>query len=175
MKILAIDVGVRNMGLALCDEHRILDWRVEPLQRVNAGYLPGLNVTYVLDFVNHHSELFAQADVVLIERQMRVNMRIIESVLHALHYDKTVILLARTVKKHFDLCQRNYRANKRAAVNYVKTRLENDWYTQFMVQGKQDDMADALLMAWYWADRRAQNNLSSRTAAAPGAEDAHSP
>jgi hypothetical protein len=86
--ITAIDVGVKNLGICVFDIHkeRICHWASETL--VDAGrYAPSRNVEYVVDFVRKHGEYFANAKCVLVERQMRVNMRIIESVVQALHYD----------------------------------------------------------------------------------------
>ena len=80
--IVAIDVGIKNIGLCAYDPklEKFIHW--ENTSIVPHGrYIPALNVQYVRDFVATHDYLFNNASIVLVERQMRCNMRIIEAVL----------------------------------------------------------------------------------------------
>jgi len=82
MRILAIDIGIRNLALCMLDNGRIAHWQTVDLS--GSDYKPQDNVKLVMEFRNEFSYLFDAADLVIVERQMRVNMRIIEAVLHAL-------------------------------------------------------------------------------------------
>jgi hypothetical protein len=90
---------------------------------------------------------------------MRVNMRIIESVVQALHYDRCTVMSPRLVKMHFGLSRGNYRLNKQAAVQWMQEFVQSvpGLFEPGLVEAaitsrKQDDLADALLMVVYYAD-----------------------
>lgn len=155
--VVGIDVGIKNLAfcaLSAGDDGRfeIKEWANEHLTEGN--YLPLKNVEYIRAFVQRHAALLAEADLVVVERQMRVNMRIIEAVLHALFFAKCVVVQARTVKAYYGLCMRNYRLNKQAAVEHVTKLLQqadSSWLPCFEVMRKKDDLADAFLMAHYFS------------------------
>ena len=90
---------------------------------------------------------------------MRANMRIIESVLHVMNYDKCVIISARSVKMHYGLSTKNYRGNKAKAVEWALgfCAANADVFcegldTSFHKSKKQDDLADSLLLVMYYLD-----------------------
>ena len=164
--LICIDVGVKNLGLCILNLHTK---QIEKWQRVslyeNSKYLPCQNVAYCHQFVSNYESYFSNATAVVIEKQIRANMRIIESVLHALFYDKTTILHARLVKMHYGLCMKNYRLNKQAAVDFVQAAMDNNnphtenfkygldaWREQWNKENKKDDLADSMLLAMYYTD-----------------------
>lgn len=162
--VVAIDVGIKNLGICVYDfvASKIVYWDNVSLVP-NGRYVPALNVQYVRDFVFRHHDLFAHAAVVVIERQMRCNMRIIESVLHSMFFEKCIVVNARCVKLHYNLGTRNYRANKAKAVEFAQefvetnpgsftTAHERSVADRFLKGSKQDDLADALIMCLYYLD-----------------------
>jgi len=156
MRVLAIDISIRNLALCMLDDKRIVHWQTVDLS--GSEYRPQDNVKLVMEFRNEFSHLFDAADLVIIERQMRVNMRIIEAVLHALSYKKCKIISARTIKQHFGLCRRDYRQNKQAAVEHVQKLLsacpeDEPHAAQFARTKKRDDLADAYLMALFFSQQ----------------------
>ena len=158
--IIAIDVGIKNLGLCIFDFtiSRVVHW--ENVTLVPSGrYLPSNNVQYVRDFINKHSLYFENAFMVLIERQIRCNMRIIESVIQALYYERCLIISARSVKIHYNLSTKNYKANKQKAVEWAKdfvhsspSAFANGTDKVFLGSGKLDDLADSLLLLMYYLD-----------------------
>ena len=159
--IIAIDVGIKNLGLCIFDFRtaKVVEW--ENASLVSSGrYVPSNNVKYVRDFIRRYERYFDDAFQVVIERQMRCNMRIVESVIHALYYERCVIVSARSVKLHYDLSTRNYRMNKQKAVEWAKEFVTRN--SQAFVDGlvsrsfasakKQDDLADSLLLVMYYLD-----------------------
>ena len=143
--IIAIDVGIKNLGLCIFDFRtaKVVEW--ENASLVSSG---------------RYERYFDDAFQVVIERQMRCNMRIVESVIHALYYERCVIVSARSVKLHYDLSTKNYRMNKQKAVEWAKEFVTRN--SQAFVDGlvsrsfasakKQDDLADSLLLVMYYLD-----------------------
>jgi hypothetical protein len=158
--IVAIDVGIKNLAICAYDfvSGKVVHWDNVNLVP-NGRYIPAQNVQYVRDFVQRHHHLFSNAAVVCVERQMRCNMRIIESVIQCMFFERCHVINARSVKMHYNLSTRNYKANKAKAVEWAKHFVESN--PQVFVEGvaerftkgaKQDDLADALLLVMYYLD-----------------------
>ena len=158
--VISIDVGLKNLGLCVFDfsTAQIVHW--ENVLLIGEGsYAPKDNVKYVRDFVSKYRHFFDHAFQVVIERQIRTNMRIVEAVLHTLFYDVCKIVSARTVKCHFNLSCKNYRQNKQKAVQVVRqfTRGNPSLFMSHLreipfARGKVDDLADSLLLLLYYLD-----------------------
>lgn len=158
--VIAIDVGIKNLGLCIFDfkTAQVVEWDNVCLVP-NGRYIPAQNVQYVRSFVKKFEAYFDNVFQVLVERQMRTNMRIIEAVIQTLFYENCLIISARSVKMHYDLSTRNYRANKQKAVEWAKKFVQKNptafaplvAYT-FESVSKQDDLADSLLLIMYYLD-----------------------
>tara|TARA_Y100000768_G_scaffold36748_1_gene24014 strand:- start:1585 stop:2094 length:510 start_codon:yes stop_codon:yes gene_type:complete len=157
--VVAIDVGVKNLSLCVYDFlcNQVVHWANVSL--THGRYLPAHNVQYVRDFVNSQRRYFDGASMVVVERQMRCNMRIIESVLQTLFFDRCVVISPRSVKAHYGLSTRNYRANKVKAVEWAQlfvannpTIFANSTSDTFVGSRKKDDLADSLLLVMYYLD-----------------------
>ena len=166
--VVAIDVGIKNLAICVYDflTNKVVLWDNVSLVP-NGRYVPALNVQYVRDFVWRYSDVFAKASVVIVERQMRCNMRIIEAVFQTMFFDKCVVVNARCVKLHYNLGTRNYKANKAKAVEWVQQYIDSNpfsfaavsdgpadrpvWH-RFKHSSKQDDLADSLIMVMYYLD-----------------------
>ena len=165
--VVAIDIGIKNLGLCAYDfcTSQVVHW--DNVNLVRAGrYMPMQNVQYVRDFVARHADLFARAAVVVIERQMRCNMRVIEAVLHTMFFDRAVVVNPRCVKMHYKIGHRDYRKNKLAAVDWVTAFCASntalfppDVLDVFTRGKKQDDLADALLLVLYYLDTYSNQSL----------------
>lgn len=158
--VIAIDVGVKNLGLCIFDftSCQVVLWKVVNLAP-SGKYIPCKNVEYVRTLVDKYEHYFAHAQKVVIERQIRCNMRIIEAVITALYYERCIPISARSVKLHYGLSTRNYRQNKQAAVEWVTDFVRNNAAVflpgsllEFETKKKQDDLADSLLLLLYYLD-----------------------
>jgi hypothetical protein len=167
--VIALDVGIRNMGMCVYDFtcSKIVYWDNVPL--MTGRYVPMNNVQYVRDFVRRMHHYFDEAACVVIERQMRCNMRIIEALLQMAFFEICTVISARSVKAHYNLSRGNYKANKEAAVEWVVDFISSNGLTSFGVNGtaaftmkgaKQDDLADSLLLLLYYLDTYS-NQLTS--------------
>lgn len=167
--IVAIDVGIKNLGLCVFDfaTAKFVFWDNISLVP-NGRYSPANNVQYVRDFIARFDTFFQQASVVLVERQMRCNMRIVEAVIQTLFFDRCVIINARSVKAHYNLGTKNYRMNKQRAILWADMFVANNpnafangVMERFSTASdKRDDLADALLLVTYYLDTYS-NQLSS--------------
>ena len=156
--VIAIDVGVKNLGVCIFDfrSAKIVEWA--NIDLVDQGrYVP---MHYVRNFINKFKGYFEDMFVLVIEKQMRMNMRIIESVLEALYYDSCVRIGPRAIKLHYDISTKSYNSNKRKAVEWAMQFMDRnavafsseDLIDKFKRAKKQDDMADALLLLLYYLD-----------------------
>lgn len=167
--VIAIDVGIKNLGLCVFDftSSKVVHW--DNVSLVQSGrYLPASNVQYVREFVEKHSTYFSNAFMVLIERQIRCNMRIIEAVLQSMFYERCLIISARSVKMHYDLSTKNYKANKQKAVDWTRGFISsspqvfaNGTATCFNNGKKLDDLADSLLLCMYYLDTYSNQLIST--------------
>jgi len=166
--VIAIDVGIKNLGLCVFDfaTAKFIFWDNVSLVP-NGRYLPANNVQYVREFVARHESLFQEASCVIVERQMRCNMRIVEAVLQTLFYDICTVINARSVKAHYNLGTKNYRMNKQRAVQWADEFVKNNpsaftpgVTSSFQLKQKKDDLADSLLLVTYYLDTYS-NQLSS--------------
>lgn len=158
--VVAIDVGIKNLSLCVFDfaTNRVEQW--ETVSLVKQGrYIPSLNVEYVRDFVEEKRSIFDNAFVVVIERQMRANMRVIEALLQYIFVTRCVVVSPRSVKVHYDIGCRNYRANKQKAVRWAKafclrnpTAFASGLDALISKAKKADDLADSLLLLMYYLD-----------------------
>lgn len=167
--VIAIDVGIKNLGLCAYDfcTNQVVYWDNVSLTP-GGRYVPAQNVQYVREFIWRHQELFNNCNTLIIERQMRCNMRIIESVFQTLYFDRCRIISPRCVKMHYGLSTRNYRQNKQKAVewatDFVKanhTVFPAGVVDKYLNGKKQDDLADALLLVMYYLDTYS-NQLSNQ-------------
>ena len=158
--VIAIDVGVKNLGVCIFDfrSAKIVEWsNVDLVAR--GPYVPQHNVSYVRTFIQRFKPYFDDMFALVVEKQMRMNMRIIESVLEALFFEQCIRVSPRSVKVHYDISTNNYTSNKRKAVEWATQFVSNNSCTfepslvdKFLAAKKQDDYSDALLLLMYYLD-----------------------
>ena len=158
--VIAIDVGIKNLGICVYDFtcNKVVVW--DNVTLVPSGrYLPAYNVQYVRDFVSRFDQYFRNTFMVLVERQMRCNMRIIEAVIQCMFFERCLIISARSVKAHYNLSTKNYKANKMRAVEWAREFLRttphafaNNSAAAFTSNRKLDDLADSLLLLMFYLD-----------------------
>ena len=158
--VVAVDVGIKNLGLCVFDfaTAKFVFW--DNVSLVSSGrYIPANNVQYVREFVQKYRAFFEMASCVVIERQMRCNMRIVEAVLQSMFFPVCTVINARSVKAHYNLGTRNYRMNKQRAVAWAEQFVQANPHAfqtgvtvPFTAKHKKDDLADSLLLVTYYLD-----------------------
>lgn len=160
MYIVCIDVGIKNLAFIV---YNTLDKQVVHWEKVVVAenYEPCRNVDYMYSFVDKYDHYFKHAHKVVIEKQMRANMRIIEAILHTIFYPVCSLVNARVIKSHFNIGMRSYRLNKKAAVDksmellsepYCRISNCPDCLNKLGSQSKKDDLADCLLILVHYLD-----------------------
>ena len=158
--VIAIDVGIKNLAVCVFGftTSRVCHWDNISLVPNGGRYIPANNVQYVRAFCQRLDHYFSNCIQLLVERQMRCNMRIVEAVLQTLFFEKCLVICARNVKAHYGLSTKNYRSNKQKAIEWAAQFIamnpdvfEKQVKERFGV-GKQDDLADALLLLMFYLD-----------------------
>ena len=172
MGLLSIDVGIKNLAMCLIDESTqlVLQWDVSgvPPQHRD-GLFPSLR--------NHLDEKpwVLNATTILIEKQPGMNktMKTVENFLHSYFVIKnpnaeTIIYDARhKVPDIAGAGKARYRQRKQAAVDRCRTFLETSeinkhWMATFVASKKKDDLADTVLQALSYINRRVVEPKSSK-------------
>ena len=173
--VVSIDVGIQNLGLCIADIS-VLPAEVVVWERVrlcsSSKYYPAETVSHVVQFVQKYKSYFNELAKLIIEQQMRTNMRMVEAALHALFHANTIVLNPRVVKVHYNLSTRNYKTNKLAAVTYVVEHLDDHklkvyiphaLWCAYLAGKKQDDLADALIMLLYFLETYSESWVDTTT------------
>ena len=162
--LLSIDVGIKNLAMCLIDEKStlVLEWDVSgvPPQHRD-GLFPSLR--------NHLDEKpwVLKATTILIEKQPGMNktMKTVENFLHSYFVIKnpgaeTIIYDARhKVPDIAGAGKARYRQRKQAAVDRCREFIKNSeinahWMPVFVASKKKDDLADTVLQALSYINRR---------------------
>jgi hypothetical protein len=163
--VISIDVGIKNLGLCIFHMQlgKVVVWTNESLVPRGKQYFPRQNVEYVRALIERYRPYFDSCFQLVVERQMRSNMRVIEAILETSYFNNCTIISPRSVKAHYGLSTRNYKMNKLVAVQWVERFLESNpdtAPTELFKGAKKDDLADALIMLLYYLDTYS-NHLST--------------
>jgi hypothetical protein len=143
-QITAIDVGYRNFSWCTLNPHGIIShdnvdlWQPQAKRRRQPTRSD--LVAIVVQWCRLHADLLNSSDKIVLENQMRQPFIVMNVVLHALYFDKVVVVHPMTVGSYWHLP--TTRDKKKAA----GIRLAQQHGVQ-LCSGKQDDMADTWLMA----------------------------
>lgn len=158
--LIALDIGIRNMGMCVYDFELQKIVKLKRCGLVDGAFNSYQSVSYLYQFTRQYAEYFDNLHTLLIERQMRCNMRILESILHALYYENTIILNPRCVKVHYGLSRKDYRLNKAAACEWCEQFMRTNGASvacaevvdSYFSEKKRDDLSDAVLLLMYYLD-----------------------
>ena len=95
-----------------------------------------------------HQHTLALADTIVLERQMQARFKIMNNVIRTLYPHKTVLVSPRTISAHFNMPLRR-KEKKIATVAYCRLCFD----IPIPDDAKQDDMADAALLALYQIEK----------------------
>lgn len=150
VRVLALDVGTRNLGVALVSSDQVRkpeQWlRVDLMGKKRLSQKqadPESIVRATVHWVRNHKAWFDSCDAIVLERQMRTPFIVMNAVISALYLEKVQIVHPLTVGKFWGLPTTRV-AKKAAGVACV---AQNGALIPKDAHGKYDDMADAYLMA----------------------------
>ena len=150
MKVLSIDVGIKNLGMCILDsdDEKILYWDVREI--TSCGYVQCKHVKHLFEeLLKDHI-----VDEVIIEKQpnRNVRMRVIEAMIHMYMTMKEIKSIGYS-SKHKLLGQggnlkgkKNYNERKKRGISIVSSLVKGGSYeSYFNTSRKKDDLADSYL------------------------------
>lgn len=150
MKIVSIDPGTRNLGLAVYKDNKLIHFNsydlfeyVHKKKRTDYSYV-------VHEFIKKSPQIFNDVDVVLIENQMKAKFKVIAHSFRCFFFDKAIKLSPLAVRKYFKISKSDYKKNKKASIMYVQKFLNTTQLKRFKAHKKKDDLSDAIIMIQYY-------------------------
>jgi hypothetical protein len=147
MKIVGIDIGYYNLGMVLaeCDGANVdvLYVRKIDLTDYKTQETPELS-DMIHEFVMAHSDIFSQADQVLIERQPPGGISSVEVLLHYIFRHKAVLISPVSMHAHFNIGHLDYEQRKVRTESTASKYIKGSEYYERL--HRKHDIADALCM-----------------------------
>ena len=119
MKIVSIDIGTRNLGLAVYEDGKLTHFNcydmfdyVKKKERTDYCLM-------VENFTNSHAEIFSNMDHILLENQIQARMKIIMTSFRVKYWGKSVRISPLAVHNHFRSGKGKHSKNKKAAIKLV--------------------------------------------------------
>ena len=144
MKILSIDVGIRNFALSMYDtdlKEFILFAKKDFIKIKDC-------VATMREFPRTTPVI--EADVILVERQMRSMMKTMSTCIRAFHFEKTKMISPQCVKRYYQSSMKKHSKNKIKAVELARTLLNPKNLAQMEKFKKKDDIADCVIQTLYY-------------------------
>ena len=166
MIVIGIDPGIKNLGWSVYDTEKchFLSFGRYDLTKDQPKNKHTKYADLVKDFIDASKDVFAMADAVAIEMQMMARFKVIETAFQCFFYEKAHRVSMRSVRCHFDISTKKYSTNKKASIEIVPSlqisSQNKRWFASFDKK-KRDDVADAMLLALYWAEKKAPGAKSA--------------
>ena len=158
--VVAIDAGYRNFAWCCVDRFswkQPLHWRLEDLWPRRAGRRAKPQrediIRFTMDWCQDHEDELKKADVIVLEKQMRVPFIVQNTVFRVLFPEKVRMVHAMTVGAYFKLPKTRDK-KKAAAVEFLQ--VSGIQFPRLPRYKKKDDLADAWLMAVYQLQQEGQ-------------------
>jgi hypothetical protein len=150
MKLMAIDIGYYNLGLVLaeCNEAEVTPLYVQKVDLTRFKTKGASELSDMIrSFVSEYTDVFDEADQVLIERQPPGGITSVEALLHYIFRDKAILISPVSMHKHFGIGHLDYEERKeRTEIIAGKYLKDFKYYDRLQ---RKHDVADALCMVLY--------------------------
>ena len=145
MIILSIDIGTKNLGWA------VYDGEIKDVGVINLSkYLNGTDYAMQVRKLSE-TGFFDNADVILVEIQMRACMKIIANSIRCFHWSKTVRIAPQSVRRHFKTIMKKHSSNKKVHLALLdELDLPSNIRAKISAHKKKDDIADAIVQLLYY-------------------------
>ena len=147
MRILSIDVGIRNFAMSVyCTEAKeFVLFALKDFIKIKDC------VATMREFTLQ--EPFISADIILVENQMRSMMRTMATSIRAFHFEKTKMIAPQSVKRWFNTCMKKHGSNKKAAIVLARKLLNPKNLAQLEKLKKKDDISDCVVQTHYYLEK----------------------
>jgi len=144
MKILSIDVGIRNFAMSMycTDLNEFTLFIKKDFIKIKDC------VATMREFTQ--TKPFIEADVILVERQMRQVMKTMATCIRAFHFEKTKMISPQCVKRFHQSSMKKHHKNKVKAVEVARELLNKKNLAQLEKFKKKDDIADCVVQTIYY-------------------------
>lgn len=153
MRILSIDIGWLNMGLALATCKSSTDVDIEYVKKVNLDDYKYIYSNEVIDliplFIDDHRFIFDSADVILIERQPPGGFGNIQTLIHYMCKDRVVLISPNSLHSHFGMNNLDYGGRK-----VRSEQIASRFLREPIPYERKHDITDAILMILYYNFRK---------------------
>lgn len=149
MKVLGIDIGYANLAYCMIDTRyhlRPTHWHCERVYFGGGQPTEDQLIAAMMNWCDVNDEMLQSAHAIVLERQLQDKFKLMNCVVQVRYFAKTFVRGACTVGARFGLPTKRG-PKKKAAVALVKKL-----FTGLPVRDKDDDLADAALLALYHLD-----------------------
>jgi RNase H-fold protein (predicted Holliday junction resolvase) len=155
MKVVSIDPGTKNLGFAVWEDGKFTEFgSYNILEMVQKKHRT--DYSYVVKAFVEKTQLFKNADVVLVEHQMQARMKMIACSIRCFFWEKSKMISPLAVRKHFKISNGVYKKNKSDSKIFVHRLLTKQQSEEIVKSKKHDDIADALIQLQFYLEK---NNL----------------
>ena len=154
MKIVSVDIGTRNLGLAIYKNGNLTHFNCYCLFDYIKSKKEKTDYTLMTyNFIQAHPEIFKDMDKLLLENQIQARMKVIMTSFRCFFYKRAVKISPLAVHNHFKSGKGKHSKNKKAAIQLVEKFLSGSQYEKLKKHKKRDDMADAIIQIYYYIDK----------------------
>lgn len=158
MKIVSIDIGTRNLGLAIYKNGNLTNFNCYCLFDYVKKKKERTDYTLMThNFIQAHPEIFKDMDYILLENQIQARMKVIQTSFRCFFYKKAVKISPLAVHNHFKSGKGKHSKNKKAAIKLVERFLSGSQMAKLKKHKKKDDCADAIIQIYYYLDKITHN------------------
>ena len=157
MKIVSVDIGTRNLGLAIYEGNKLSHFNCYDLLSYAKKKKERTDYTLLVHyFINAHPEIFNNIDRLLLENQMQSRMKVIMTSFRCFFFSKAVKISPLAVHNYFKSGTGNHRKNKKAAIKLVEKFVTPKQLSLIQKHKKKDDICDATIQLFYYIKK---NNI----------------
>jgi len=161
-KVLSIDIGIINLGYVFaelsenvhvieCNRVNIMNMRHNKVNRCDCTLHHEYCIPDYLDhFIQEHSELFNNADIILVERQPPMGLVNIMDLLFTKFRNKVKLINPGSIHKFFKMTKCDYDLRKIES-EYIASEYLNT-FLSFQTNERKHDISDAMLMILFYFD-----------------------
>ena len=159
MKIVSIDIGTRNMGLAIWEDGKLTGFNCFDLfeyvkKKERTDYC-----LMVDNFIKAHPDIFKDMDKILLENQIQARMKIIMTSFRVFFWGRSVRISPLAVHNHFKSGKGKHSKNKKAAIELVARFLDERQMELLKRHKKKDDCADAIIQIYYYLQKNGMKKV----------------